>query len=290
MHQTIDRYLRCRQGRGEIGPGTFEATRYTLRHWVRQAGPDPKAWSEADVVAWCGPHLALRANTRKARLSRLRVFLRWLVAEGLLGRDPSVDVVAPRPPAGDPRDLAAEDVARLLSVCPDERAVVIVMLMVQCGLRCSDVARVQVEDIDVRRRILSVRAKGGGGERTHTVPIPGEAWSVLVPWVRSLKRSSGPLVTSKLDPSSGIQGHSISKLLRGWLADAGVKVLPWDGCSAHALRHTCAQDMLDHGADIRDVQFALGHRSIRTTEIYLRREPPGLREAMEGRSYLPAAA
>jgi integrase/recombinase XerD len=77
----------------------------------------------------------------------------------------------------------------------------------------------------------------------------------------------------------------VSVLVRKWIAAAGVKSLPGDGISAHALRHTCAQDMIDRGADIREVQHALGHRSVMSTEIYLRRAPVGLRQAMEGRRY-----
>ena len=54
---------------------------------------------------------------------------------------------------------------------------------------------------------------------------------------------------------------------------------------ADSLRHSCAQRMLDAGADIRQVQHALGHSSVTITEQYLRRQPPGLRDAMEGRTY-----
>ena len=49
--------------------------------------------------------------------------------------------------------------------------------------------------------------------------------------------------------------------------------------------HTCAQELIDAGTDIRLVQAALGRRSIQTTEGYLRWQPPGLRAAMEGRHY-----
>jgi site-specific recombinase XerD len=59
----------------------------------------------------------------------------------------------------------------------------------------------------------------------------------------------------------------------------------YDGVSTHALRHTSAQDFLDAGADIRHLQAMLGHHSLRATQEYLRLNPPGLAEAMEGRTH-----
>lgn len=69
------------------------------------------------------------------------------------------------------------------------------------------------------------------------------------------------------------------------MRDSGVKEYNGDGRSAHALRHTCAQDLVDGGADIRVVQRVLRHSSIRNTELYVRGEVKGLRPVMEGRRY-----
>jgi site-specific recombinase XerD len=67
--------------------------------------------------------------------------------------------------------------------------------------------------------------------------------------------------------------------------DAGIKRKARDGISAHAGRHTCATDMLRAGAHLRDVQAALGHRHLHTTEIYLPYLVNTLSEAMGGRTY-----
>lgn len=287
-YSLISTYIRERVARGELADTSAEAIEYTLRHWYRHAGDDPRAWTEATVVSWVDPK-RLRPNTRKAMLHRLRPHVRWLRDAGHMHGDPTAHIAPIRPPKGGPRDLARDEVHALLRACPDDRAVLIVLLMVHCALRCSDVARIRIEDVDARRRLINVRAKGGRGERTHWVPVPDEAWTSVVRMIRHLKRSTGPLIESYQVPGTGLRGHSISALVREWITDAGLKEFPHDGRSAHALRHTCAQDMIDGGADLRTVQFGLGHSTIRSTEIYTRREPPGLREAMEGRAYLSAA-
>jgi site-specific recombinase XerD len=68
---------------------------------------------------------------------------------------------------------------------------------------------------------------------------------------------------------------------------AGVKQRAWDGKSAHAYRHTAATDMLEHGADLRDVQSMLGHQHLATTAIYVNRQEAEsrLRDAAAGRTY-----
>ena len=74
------------------------------------------------------------------------------------------------------------------------------------------------------------------------------------------------------------------------MSTAGIKRGAGDGVSAHALRHTAASDVLDRCHDVRTVQAMLGHVSIATTQIYLRRaDLSRMREAMAGRDYRPAA-
>ena len=283
----IETYIRLRVERGELAASSARAIRYSLRNWVAEAGDDPTMWTEADVIRWLDGDL--RANSRKMMLHRLRPFVRWMMGNGHMSIDPTINMARIAPPKGAPRDMDPEDISKLVRQLPDQRARVIVLLMLHCALRCSDVARVRIEDIDARRRILNVRAKGGRGEPTHYVPIPDEAWSEINRLCRDLGRTTGPLIESYNQPGVALRGHTISSLLQEWINDAGLKAFPHDGRSAHALRHTCAQDMIDRGADMREVQFGLGHATIRSTEIYLRREPPGLREAMNGRTYLRAA-
>jgi integrase len=284
MHH-VDAYVAHRVATGELVASSAATTAPILRQWHRHAGPIEQ-WSTTIAAEWVhAPHL--RPNSRKGRLSRLRPYTAWLTAAGVLAVDVSLGVAPVKIPPPDPRDLAPADVAALLAAAPDERGRLVVLLMVHCGLRCVDVSRARVEDVDVARRTLAVRAKGGRGEVTHTVPVPAEAWEALAAHLAALGRRAGPLVCSLRRRSpTAVSANRLSVLVRRWVADAGLKVVPYDGVSAHALRHTCAQGMIDAGADIRLVQSALGHRHVTTTETYLRRRPPGLREAMDGRRYV----
>lgn len=283
--RVISRYLADRVARGDLARSSAEVIRVVLHQWWRHVDQrPPSSWTEADVLAWLNDD-NLRPSTRKSRVTKLRPFIRWLIDEGEMDHDPTSRIGRIRVPIGNPRDFTVDEVQALLHVCPDRRAVLIVLLMVQMGLRCGDVARIRVEDVDARRRSIHVRGKGGRGEPTHWVPVPNEAWNVLARWLHDLRRSAGPVIAS-YHTGEQLQPATVSKMVGEWVKQAGLKDFPWDGRSAHSLRHSCAQHMLDIGAGLREVQFALGHRSQRTTEIYTRHEPRGLRDAIEGRQYL----
>lgn len=290
-HPVVVEYLSDRLARCEIGPTSAQVIGPVLGQWLRHVDHrPPREWTVDQVASWVN-RSDLRPSTRKSRLTKLRPFVAWLIRRGHLATDPTLDIGRIRVPKGAPRDLTRDEVGALLAACPDERAELLVLLMVQLGLRAGDAARILIEDIDIPGRRLHVRAKGGGGDHTHWAPIPTQAWEALTASLHRHGRRSGPLFTStrRLAPV-GLQPATVSKLVGRWMRDAGVKQFPYDGRSSHSLRHTCAQDMIDAGAEPRQVQHALGHHSLSTTEKhYLLREPPGLRAAMEGRSYRPAA-
>jgi integrase/recombinase XerD len=293
-HALIERYIETRLAKTELVESSATVIRRVLGTWDRHVeSRPPRAWTAGDVISWVHDP-SIRATTSKSRLTKLRPFVHWLLITGALDRDPTLDVGRVHLPAPDPRDLSPAEVSAVLAICPDARTRLIVLLMAHCGLRVGDVARVRFEDVDLRRRKLHVRAKGGRGERTHQVHVPAEAWVALRAWMGA--RHTGPAITSYHRPERALQPASVGKLVGRLIRDAGLKVMPWDGISPHSFRHSCAQHMQDRGADPIHIQHTLGHKSLSTTErYYLRHEPPGLREAVEGRSYggvtgLPDAA
>ena len=87
-----------------------------------------------------------------------------------------------------------------------------------------------------------------------------------------------------VDGTRGISYCWLGVLVAQWLRDADVKHRPLDGKAAHALRHTAASDIADIETDLRVVQQFLGHQSLATTQVYLRRIGlTRIREAMQAR-------
>ena len=248
---------------------------------------DPAKVNRAHVAKWLAtPNLS--AAYRRSRVSTLRGFTKWCVLNGYMKVDPAIAAKAPPVPAALPRALTPGQVAKVLSACPDSRARVVVLLMAQEGLRRKEVAEMQVADVDLANSSVLVRGKGGAGQVTRMLPLSDETRQALDDYLTECPASFGPLVRSKVHPDRGITAHSLGEMVSEVMQSAGVHVVG-DGKSGHALRHSMAHHMIDNGATVLEVKAALGHATVKTTEVYLRGRVEDLRTAMGGRKYRGAA-
>lgn len=286
MIDLIEEYIGFRVARGDFNGRTPDVARSVLRSFASFVNKPIGAITELDIEAWLAQD-SYRPASRKSMIGKVRPFLRWAHARGHVDRDCSPLVSTPKIPKGMPRFLEEPDVARLLAAAGTLRDRVILLLMVHLGLRRIEVARVTADDVDWRDRLLDVRGKNGQGQITRTLPIVDEVWGPLNRLRRERGVFSGALfVNYRGEPLSAA---AIGELVADLMRSTGVKRASYDGVSAHALRHSCAQHLIDRGTEIRVVQAVLGHTSVQTTELYVRRKPKGLREALEGRSYAASA-
>lgn len=271
------RYVQGRGKRGELAAGSVEKAHYTLLSFVGVAGWDtaPDKLRSRHVEKWLA-RKPLSDATRRCQLSHVRGFCQWLVLNGYARLDPTLRVPTPRQPRYLPRGVQHQQVMDTYAACPDSRAELIITLDVQMGLRACEVCGLQLGDIDPVQRLMLIRGKGG---HERVLPITAETWEAMGRYLDEHPATAGPLVRSYLHPHRGISAAYVSRLVGGWMRDAGVNA------TGHALRHTAATDMLRAGAHVRDVQRALGHASLATTQRYMPWLVGDLREAMEGRTY-----
>lgn len=236
----------------------------------------------AHVESWLASIEHLSPATRRVYLSTVRQMFVWTIRRGYCKRNPASEIRGPKQPRSIPRALPANSVAKVLDSCPDARARLIIILMCQQGLRCCEVSRLTLGDID---RINGTMRIVGKGDHERLLPVMVETREALDDYLLEQPASAGPLVRSYRQPHRSLVPSTISQMVAAWMYDAEVKRGPHDGVGAHAGRHTMATDLLKGGAHIRDVQAALGHRFIATTEIYLPYLVNGLAVAMEGRTY-----
>jgi len=219
-------------------------------------------------------HRARLSNRSIARhLSTLRSFFRWACREGHLDRNPAKGLPAPRTPKTLPRALTLPDTTALLEVDDDtgfpERERALFELLYATGLRVSEAAALDLEDVDLAARMLRAQGKG---RKERIVPFGEEAEEALRAYlpVRAARRSAGAAGVGTDEPmfvnarGGRLTTRSMARVLKRRLRAAG---LP-EEISPHALRHTFATHLLQAGADLRAIQELLGHASLSTTQKY----------------------
>lgn len=273
-------YVDGRKARGELARTTIRNMRFSLMRFTEAVAVDrPTAM---DVDRWLQSIGHLQPRTRQKEISDVKGFCAWLVTNGHLDTDPMAGVRRPRTPRATPKALPAADVGRALAACPDSRARLILTLMVHLGLRRGEVAALQADDIDQQAGTVRVTGKGG---HTRVLPLVPEAAQALAAYLADDPApAGGPLIRSQLT-GQGIGAARVAQIVVAVMTDAGVKLGPGDGRASHALRHTCAVDVLRAGAVLTEVQAMLGHSSVATTAVYLPADPKGLAGVMAGRDY-----
>ena len=143
----------------------------------------------------------------------------------------------------------------------------ILALLVGCGLRRKELARLQFEQVQQRDGRWVIGNLMGKGNRLRTVPMPSWAKVLLDGWSAAAGLTTGPVLRAinKIDRvlAAGISPQSVFSIVRGYGIDLHVNVAP------HDLRRTFANLAHRGHAPLEQIHFALGHSSIVTTERYL---------------------
>jgi integrase/recombinase XerD len=208
--------------------------------------------------------------TLQRKVACLRSFYRHLRREGILDRDPTSDLRAPRKSQKLPHVLSRSEVAKLLAAPRGTdpatlRDRALLEVMYACGLRASEATGLEMGDVDVRHGILRARGKGS---KERLVPIGREA----VGAVRAYVERGRPTLVGLRDQHKLFVNQRGGELTRQGLykiVQRHARAAGLDGkMSPHTLRHTFATHLLAGGCDLRAVQEMLGHADIATTQIY----------------------
>lgn len=212
------------------------------------------------------------AATLARRMASLRKFYRHWLHGGRLLVDPTLDLQTPQRIRPLPKAIA-EDCIEALLAAPDEespagvRDRAMLELMYATGLRVSELVTLPIGQIHLREKFVQVLAGKGGKQRL--VPM-GET---AADWLARYLSESRPLLTAGRQLAVAFvnqRGDALTRqgfwfIIKQYAAAAGIAEKQ---LTPHALRHSFATHLLNHGADLRVVQMLLGHADITTTQIY----------------------
>ena len=241
------------------------------------------------VDSWLNTIGDLRPATINARIAAITHLLKWM------GYAIPEWIQRPARSRSLPRTLGKNDLqkVRLAAIrSEDPIAFPIITMMLDTGLRCSEICNLDLDDVDLED--LSALVIGGKGEKDRTVLFTNATLDALDAWrpirnarlkncireedLRSLFFSSR---SRRLNP------RSVQKLLDR-IADASD--IPRTRLSPHVLRHSFATGLLERGADLVTIQRLLGHANISTTRVYLEIGDQTLREIYHRAQSSPSIA
>ena len=240
----------------------------SLGHFVMWTNVPIESVSRKDIGAYID-HLmdkALKPETINAHLNRIRQFYRYLIEHEQLGMlNPVQAVPKVRVPKPLPKHLQDRQAQAFLQVPKRPRDQAMFLLMLRCGLRVEEVAKLTLDVIEFRRRRIWVRDGKGGKDRM--VYVSNDALKALVDYLKIRPESKTRnvfLVEKGTYQDQPISVRGIQKRMEYYAKKMNIKI------SCHHLRHTMATQMLNADADLETIQDLLGHSSIRTTQRYSR--------------------
>ena len=230
-------------------------------------------------------HRSRLASRSLARhLSTLRSFFRWACREGHVEKNPARALPSPRLPRTLPRAMTQPDTERLLESDEEgtfpERDRALFELLYATGLRVSEAAGLDLEDVDFSARLLRVVGKGNKERIAPFGEEAGDALSAYLPARLARRRRAHETGADDGEPlfvnarGGRLTTRSMARLLKLRLRAAGLSI----EISPHALRHSFATHLLEAGADLRAIQELLGHASLSTTQKYTHLDAARLRE------------
>ncbi|MCX7886019.1 MAG: site-specific tyrosine recombinase XerD [Verrucomicrobiae bacterium] len=214
-------------------------------------------------------------------LASIRMFCRFLYREKLLARDVTQLVDTPKLWRTLPLTLDYDEVDRLLAAPPTGTKIglrdkALLELMYATGLRVSEVATLQIADINQEAAFLRTAGKG---KKERIVPIGRQALNWLRRYLAEVRPSLGRASAVRGEVFLSTRGRPLSRKtiwhhIKKYARKAGIR----KNITPHTLRHSFASHLLQNGGDLRAIQEMLGHADISTTQIYTHVDQSRLKE------------
>lgn len=269
MKEHIDRFIRYLDLQKGASAHTLRAYRKDLEDFSDYVKKRAEDVEMIDVRAFVARQIKDGRNKSTAgrRLAAVRSFLKYLHREGYIRENPAKLVNTPKAQRPLPQFLSVDDVFLLVQqpksigfLQTRDRA--ILELLYSSGLRVSEIAGLNMEDVNTREGLVKVKGKG---KKERILPVGSKAVDAIKSYLVEkilLKRKDKALFLNNRGRPLSDRGVRRIVVKYAKMIGIGGRIGP------HTLRHTFASHLLQAGADLRVIQELLGHASLSTTQKY----------------------
>jgi integrase/recombinase XerC len=209
----------------------------------------------------------LSGKSLQRLLSAVRSLYRYLLRMEVVQQSPAQSVKTPKTPKRLPKTLSADQAAHLMSVNGSEpltrRDRALLELFYSSGLRLSEIAMLDMAELDLRDGIVRVTGKGS---KQRDVPVGRHARDALQQWLgeRTALARADETAVFVGEGGARLTTRQIQRRVAHWARKQGIT----QPVHPHMLRHSFASHMLESSGDLRAVQELLGHANLSTTQVY----------------------
>ncbi len=229
--------------------------------------------THADIQGYLA-HLVIeqkaKASSTGRNISSLKRLYRYLLRQGRVEADPTLQIDTPKLPRNLPKSLTEQDVELLLDA-PDVQTPLglrdrtMLEVLYASGLRVSELVTLRSTQVSMDMGVVRVMGKGS---KERLVPLGEEA----LDWLRRYQSDGrSVLLAGQIADALFVtaRGEGMTRQMFWYLIKKHANTAGLNkAMSPHTLRHAFATHLLNHGADLRVVQMLLGHADISTTQIY----------------------
>ncbi|MCE9625223.1 MAG: tyrosine recombinase XerC [Deltaproteobacteria bacterium] len=278
----VEEFLNYLRTEKNFSPHTLKNYAIDLREVTEFFVRQQPSWTEGGEVQWekldvlplraylAQAHGRLKASSLGRRIATLRSFYKFLAKRGLIERNVTLDLSAPKIPKTLPKFLDVDEAFRLMEIPQGKdfdarRDRAILELFYSSGLRIGELTGLGIPALDLKECMVRVKGKG---RKERLIPVGQKACAAVAEYLEA-RAEIRPQPGHEEFLFLGRQGKAIhpsviAKRLRQYALKLG---LP-KNVTPHMLRHSFATHLMNNGADLRGIQELLGHSSLSTTQKY----------------------
>lgn len=232
-----------------------------------------------DFQLWLRESRKMKPGGEHAVMRGVRAALRWAHEEELIPRDPTaklklITVPQSRPPAVQPEE--AREALRIAATMEQPlRNRALLLTLLDTGVRAGELLQLRVEDVDLERGMLKVRAETAKRKRERLIPVGIKCGKAIAVYTRKERKPAFPHVPELFLNRSGepMTKGVMDHLMLAIGQQAGI---PRSHLAPHAWRRAFATSFLRHGGDVFALQQLMGHSTLEQTRVYCRYLPDDL--------------
>ncbi len=209
-------------------------------------------------------HRNTSGKSIKRYLSSIRVFFTFLIDNNQIEVNPALAIKTPKVERDLPKTIDFDDLKKMMTINSSKykelRSVLMIELLYSCALRVSELVGINLEDIDMDEGFVKVIGKGN---KSRFSPVGQTTIDVLKRYIKLRpKCDSNALFVNK--KNTRISSRTVQNIVKKRALEVGVSI----NVHPHMLRHAAATHFLQSSHDLRTVQEYLGHKSIKSTQVY----------------------